>query len=144
MALMTAYRPLGLVGELQRELNRMFEPRDDASVVTSDWVPAVDVREEAERFLIRADLPGVNPKDIEVTMEAGVLTIRGRREEAAGEDQGTWHRVERVSGQFYRRFALPESADPDRIGARSNHGVLEITIPKRAKEQPRRIDVAQD
>ncbi|MGH8226232.1 MAG: Hsp20/alpha crystallin family protein, partial [Gammaproteobacteria bacterium] len=81
MPAMQMYRPWGLLGEFQREIGQLFDNRDDASVVTNDWVPAVDVREDNDRFVIRADLPGVDPKNIDMTMENGMLTLRGKREE---------------------------------------------------------------
>ncbi|MGH8271500.1 MAG: Hsp20/alpha crystallin family protein [Gammaproteobacteria bacterium] len=139
---MQMYRPLGLLGEFQREIGQLFDNRDDASVVTNDWVPAVDVREDNDRFVIRADLPGVDPKNIDMTMENGTLTLRGKREEEKDASGKGWHRIERVSGSFYRRFGLPDSADADRIDAKSENGVLEVTIPKHARVKPRKIEVA--
>jgi HSP20 family protein len=136
-----SYRPWGLLGEFQREINQLFDNRNDASVVTADWVPAVDVREDEERFVIRADLPGVDPENIDVTMENGMLTIRGSREATKDVNEGGWHRVERVSGNFYRRFSLPDSADAEHIGAKTANGVLEVTIPKHARVKPRKIAV---
>jgi HSP20 family protein len=101
----------------------------------------VDIKEEAERFVIHADVPGVDPKDIEVTMEDGVLTIRGERKSESREEQDGWKRVERVSGQFFRRFTLPDTADAEGISATGANGVLEVIIPKQAKAQPRKIQV---
>ena len=105
------------------------------------WIPAVDVAEEAERFVVRADLPGVDPKDVEITAEAGVLTLRGKRESARREEGAGYARNERVAGTFLRRFTLPETAQADAITARQINGVLEVTIPKQPKLQPRRIEV---
>jgi len=90
---------------------------------------------------LRADLPGVEPKDIEVTMEDGVLTLRGKRELEEREEREGYRRVERVSGQFFRRFTLPDTANTDAISAKSKQGVLEVIIPKQPKVQPRRISV---
>ena len=105
------------------------------------WIPAVDVVEEPGHFLVRADLPGVDPKDIEIHMENGVLSIRGeRRSESRAENSG-YTRVERSHGVFYRRFALPDTADPEGITASGKHGVLEIAIPKRPEVKARRINV---
>lgn len=105
------------------------------------WVPAVDILEEKDRFVVRADLPGVNPDDIEVNMENGVLTVSGERNsEERSEFEGV-SRIERVSGRFLRRFTLPETADADAIKARCQNGILEISIPKQAVVQPRRIAV---
>lgn len=137
------YEPWGMLEQMRKDMDRMFENRSDenSNVVTSDWVPAVDVKEEKDAFIIKADIPGVEPKDIEVHMENGMLTIRGTREQESKEERDGYKRVERVSGNFYRRFGLPDTADADKISAKSNHGVLEIRIPKQEKVQPRKIDV---
>jgi len=138
------YEPWTLMNQLQQELARTFDDRlgraeRGSSVV--EWVPAVDIREEDSRFVLRADLPGVEPKDIEVTMEDGVLTLRGKRELEEREEREGYRRVERVSGQFFRRFTLPDTANTDAISATSKQGVLEVSIPKQPKVQPRRISV---
>lgn len=105
------------------------------------WTPRVDIREDAERFLILADLPGVDPKSIEVAMDKGVLSISGERkaEDAAGDSR--YSRIERKQGAFVRRFTLPDSANPEGIVAIGKHGVLEVSIPKRPETTPRRIEV---
>jgi HSP20 family protein len=131
---------------LQDELQQVFErffgdsDADSSSVVTAQWVPRVDIREQAERFVILADLPGVDPAQIEINMDKGILSIKGERkaEEADGK---RYSRQERAHGVFFRRFALPESANPDGIAATGRNGVLEISIPKRPEASPRRINV---
>ena len=140
------YEPWSLAGQLHNEINRLFDRNlsgvnGDAGLTASDWVPAVDIKEEANRFVIHADVPGVDPKDIEITMEGGILTLKGERQSQAREEHDGYRRVERVSGQFFRRFTLPDTADAEGVSARGNHGVLEISIPKHAKAQPRRITV---
>ncbi len=122
-----------------------FEPWSLVDRISRDnhrtWVPAVDIFEEKERFIVRADLPGVNPDDIEVNMENGVLTVSGERSnEERSEFEGV-SRIERISGRFLRRFTLPETADADAIKAKCRNGILEISIPKQAVVQPRRITV---
>jgi HSP20 family protein len=132
------YEPWPLFGRLQRQLDQAFGDTDAASV---SWIPRVDVREENERFVVAADLPGVEGKDIEITADEGVLTIRGQRgsdKKTAGEG---YERVERARGTFLRRFTLPESADAGAIKATHVNGVLEVSIPKRPQAQPRRIEV---
>jgi HSP20 family protein len=113
-------------------------------------LPRVDVREEADRYVVEADLPGVAPADIEVTAEHDVLTIRAerksdRREVASDATPVTRpsgaERGDRIAGVFVRRFTLPEDADPNAINARSTHGVLELSIAKHPKRQPKRITV---
>jgi len=104
--------------------------------------PAVDVKEEDARWVVHADVPGIDPKDIELTMEDGALTIRGTRPQASREARDGWTRVERATGAFHRSFDLPDTADAAGIVARTQHGVLEISIPKQAKVLPKRIPVA--
>ena len=137
------YEPWTLVNRLHRHLDEAFSAAADAG--DSDgawWIPQVDVYEEPERFAVLVDVPGVEPKDIEITAEKGVLTVRGERRERAQEESSAYRRLERRSGKFLRRFTLPESANLEAISARHTQGVLEVTIPKQAKLQPRRIEVA--
>ncbi|HET7845033.1 MAG TPA: Hsp20/alpha crystallin family protein [Xanthomonadales bacterium] len=113
---------------------------DHSNVVTSQWVPRVDIREEPGRFVILADIPGVDPNDIEIHMEKGILTIKGERKDERQETD-KYTRVERARGTFHRRFALPDSADAEGISASGRHGVLEIAIPKRPEQAARRIKI---
>jgi len=144
----TRYEPWNLLNEFQREINSAFGRRNplsrgdrDTEVVTSDWVPAVDVKEEDNRFVIFVDIPGVEAKDIEVTMEKGVLSIRGERKHESTDEHEGYKRVERTRGTFYRSFALPDTADAEGISAKGQNGVLEIVIPKQEKVQARKITV---
>ncbi len=129
--------------ELKQAFDKFFGEADgdQSNVVTSQWTPRVDIREEPSRFVILADVPGVDPKAIEVNMDKGILSIRGERTAPAREQGERYSRVERSHGLFYRRFALPDSANPDSISANGGHGVLEISIPKKAETTPRRIEV---
>ena len=146
----TRYEPWTLLRQFNSDINRMLKEQssnatsesDDSDVVTSHWTPAVDIKEEQNQFVLSADLPGIEPKDVEITMEGGVLTIKGERNWRDQQDKDGYHRVERVRGTFYRRFSLPDTANAAGIKAKSNHGVLEITIPKQEKALPRRIEVA--
>ncbi|HEY4751601.1 MAG TPA: Hsp20/alpha crystallin family protein [Steroidobacteraceae bacterium] len=134
-----SYEPWALVSRFQRQIDRALgESADSASV---SWIPHVDIREEAERFVVVADVPGVDGKDIDITAEKGVLTIKGVRQSEKKSSQDGFERVERATGTFLRRFTLPESADAEAIKATQVNGVLEVTIPKRPQEQPRRISV---
>ncbi|AAU91420.1 MULTISPECIES: Hsp20/alpha crystallin family protein [Methylococcus] len=137
--------PWSLLNQLQRELERSFEGRQGSdSAATAEWTPAVDIKEEADRYVLLADLPGVSTDNIDVSMEQGVLTLRGERNTEARTERSGYKRIERVYGSFYRRFSLPDTADADGISARYNNGVLEIVIPKKAAIQPRRIVVSAD
>lgn len=106
-----------------------------------NWVPAVDIFEEADRFVVRADVPGVNPADIEVNMDNGVLSVAGERPQDDHSDVNGVSRFERVAGRFQRRITLPETADAEGIKATSSNGILEIRIPKQAIAEARRITV---
>jgi HSP20 family protein len=136
------YEPWALLSRFQRQFERAVgESAEGAGAANVSWIPHVDVREEAERFVVAADLPGVEGKDIEVTADKGVLTIRGERRSESKTSADGFERVERATGTFLRRFSLPESADAEAIKARHVNGVLEVSIPKRPQEQPRRISV---
>lgn len=139
----TRYEPWGLHRELLNEFNRYFDRAADASSsATADWAPPVDIEEYADKFVIYADVPGIEPDSIEVTLEKGVLTLSGSRELAV-ESGGNIERkrTERASGRFLRRFVLPDTVDSDSVSATGRNGVLQIAIPKRPQAQPRKITV---
>jgi HSP20 family protein len=137
------YEPWLLMNRLHRDLDRLFSPSNGEEQQQSvvDWAPPADIREEEKQFVIHADLPGVEPKNIDVSLEKGVLTIRGRRDLASRDEKNGFRRVERVSGEFFRRFSLPDTADSQSVKARFTNGVLEVSIPKQAQVLPRRISV---
>jgi HSP20 family protein len=136
--------------ELKQAFDRFFEAPffaqegDDSAVVTAQWQPRVDIKEEANRFVIYADLPGIDPQEIDVSMDRGILSIRGERKSESSEETERYSRIERRYGSFHRRFALPDSADADGISAHGRHGVLEVVIPKKPETTPRRINVSTD
>ena len=135
----TRYEPWGLLNQLQRELERGAA---EGSTATAEWAPAVDIKEEADKFVLHADIPGVKPEEIDISMEGDVLTIKGEKKTEATTEKENYKRVERTYGSFYRRFSLPDTADPEAIVAESKHGVLVITIPKRQAVQPKKINVS--
>lgn len=138
------FEPWSIADLMQRDFDRFAGRRlghSNLETPVSDWAPAVDIVEEKDHFVLRADVPGVAPSDIDVSMEDGVLTIAGERHTEKHEDAEGIKRFERVSGKFYRRFTLPETADAEGIGARSANGILEVSIPKKPEVQPRRITV---
>jgi HSP20 family protein len=144
----TRYEPWSVVSQLQNEINRVFGNLNETegNSATSQWSPAVDVREYSDRFQLLLDVPGVDPKDVEITLDSGVLTVSGiRSEEKTVGSNSTEHpqqqRIERQLGRFHRRFILPDTADAENVQASGRHGVLEIMIPKQPKAQPRRITV---
>jgi HSP20 family protein len=107
----------------------------------TQWRPAVDILEDKGQFLLRADVPGVDPGEIDVSMDAGVLTISGVRHDEQRDEATDAQRVERASGRFQRRFTLPDTANADGITAKTSNGILEVAIPKQAQIQARRITV---
>jgi len=143
---LVSYEPWTLVNRLHRQLDQAFNRTSAAAQAQSapevSWIPRVDVYEEAERFVVLADVPGVEAKDINITADKGVLTIRGeRRSEKADAAKNGYERIERTTGTFLRRFTLPETANTDSITAKQTNGVLEVSIPKHPKAQPRRISI---
>jgi HSP20 family protein len=121
--------------------DRSAEFGDSQGGDATAWSPRVDVREEAERFVILADVPGIDPKGIDVSMDKNVLSISGERAAETTDASSHGMHKERPHGAFLRRFTLPDSVDAERITASNRHGVLEIVIPKKAESAPRRIVV---
>lgn len=145
---LTRYEPWTLMNLLHRDLDRLVGRQlglagdtGDESNAVADWAPPVDIVEEKDRFVLRADVPGVAADDIEISMENGVLSIAGSRQQEKTEEADGLRRFERVSGRFYRRFTLPDTADADNVAAKCSNGILEVTIPKQAQVLPRRITV---
>jgi HSP20 family protein len=137
------YKPVNLFNQFNDEMNRyMSITRENAANQEHEWTPAVDIREEENRYLITADIPGVNSKDIDITLEEGVLAIKGERKTETEVSEQGYRRRERTYGTFMRQFTLPDTVDSTNISAAASDGVLEVTIPKQAKPEPRRITVS--
>jgi HSP20 family protein len=105
------------------------------------FVPAFDVKETEDSYVLRGDMPGLREEDVEIALTGNTLAIRGRREEEKRDERDRYHAVERMSGEFSRSFVLPEGTDPDGVSADLKNGVLTITVPKRPDVQPRRIEL---
>ena len=144
------YKPYTLFDRSQREFNTQtfWDPFAGAAIGedlpdyhVNAWQPEVDIKEEADRYIIQTDLPGVDAKDIDITLKNDVLTLKGERSLEKHEEREGYKRVERARGTFYRRFSLPDTANADKIEAKSKDGVLTIELPKHEKVQPRRISV---
>jgi HSP20 family protein len=135
-----------VLNQLHREINRVFDAQATAnaadSSATADWVPPADIAEYKDRWVLKFDVPGVNTGAIDITLEQGVLTISGEREKDNGEGEAERRRIERPHGRFHRRFTLPDTVDAANVRATGRNGILEVTIPKQPKAQPRRIEVA--
>jgi len=143
----TRFEPWSLMNIMHRDLDQLARRRielaesNDSDSSVADWTPAVDIVEEKDRFVMRADIPGVNAEDIDINMENGVLSVSGERHLENGEEIDGVRRIERLSGKFYRRFTLPEAANAEEISAQSANGILEVSIPKQPRIQARRITV---
>src|SRR5258708_296639 len=130
------YEPWALVNRLQKDIDRLFGVPQTTATESGAWLPPVDIHEEAHQFILNVDLPGVDPTAVEITADNGVLTIRGKREEARREDAQGYRRVERITGEFLRRFSLPDSVDTQNITAKAANGVLAVPIPKLSPVPP--------
>jgi len=146
MSLIQYRKPYSLLNELQSDLSQFFGSSFDDKFQTematqADWSPAVDILEKKDKYLIHADVPGMKASDIEVTMEKGILSLKGHREITEKENGDNFSRMERITGSFYRRFSIPDAADSKQIEAKFKNGVLTITIPKGEELKPRRIQI---
>lgn len=143
------YEPFGLLSQLQKELARSFsnfgnEFSEEFLSTAGCWTPAVDVKEEENQYIVHADIPGMKPEDIEVSVEAGVLTIKGERKSESKTEKEGYKRVERMYGAFHRSFSLPGAVSSDVVTAKFKNGVLEVVIPKSEAAKPKRITVSTE
>ena len=135
--------PWDTMREFRGELDRIFNTSQAAYIedTATDWVPSVDIKEGKDAYAVVADVPGVDPKDIDISLEDGVLIVKGERKAEHKDEGDGYSRSERVYGSFYRRFTLPDTADADNISAKTEHGVLKLHIPKKEKALPKKITV---
>jgi len=138
------YQPLSLFDNFNDDINRYFgnmRGKNPAASQERNWTPAVDIREEDNRYLLSADIPGVARENIEIILEDGVLTLKGERTAQTGANGQEYRRRERAHGTFVRQFTLPDTVDTQNISAMVKDGVLDVVIPKQAKPQPTRITI---
>jgi HSP20 family protein len=136
------YRTAFRNSDFNRLFNGLFPRFEEEETVTGyDWAPAVDIKEEDHCYAIHADVPGINPEDIDVSLEDGVLTISGERKFDNEEEKQGYKRIERLRGTFFRRFSLPDTADQNKVKAKCKDGVLEVIIEKQEKILPKKITV---
>lgn len=141
MAMIARWEPFRDLARLQDEVGRLFDDRVFRGSESVGWTPACDIFEDAEAVTLRFELAGVEPKDVDVRFENGVLTVKGERKLEQEEKRENYHRVERSYGTFTRSFSLPGSLDAEKIKAETKHGVLAITLPKKPEAKPRAIQV---
>lgn len=142
------YRPWSLLSSIQEELNNALSSNfssfdeEDRQNSICDWSPRVDVKEEDKHFVVYADIPGVDPKNIKVSIENNSITIKGdRKSEKHTEKKGKYSRIERHEGSFFRQFTLPNNIDKEKIKAKSKNGVLELFLPKKLDEKTKLIEI---
>ena len=140
----------GFLRPFRQEMEDLFErflgePYEEGGVTMRTWGPRVDVEESDKEILVKADLPGVDPKNIKISLTGGALILKGEKKEEHDEKRKNYHRLERFVGRFYRELPLPSSADPEKISASSANGVITVTIVKKPEAQAKKIPVkAQD
>jgi HSP20 family protein len=135
---------------LQDRMNRLFDEsyrgnrpgETDDWALGGSWAPAVDIYEEEGSIVLKAELPGVDPKDVDVRVENNVLTLRGERKFGSEVQRDSYHRVERAYGTFSRSFTLPTVVDTERIKAEVKDGVLRVNLPKKEEAKPRQISIS--
>ena len=127
--------------EMETMFHRFFEPLEEVGVELRPWAPRVDVEETEKEIVVKADLPGVDPKDVEISVFDGSLVVKGEKKETKEEKKTNYHRVERFMGQFYREIPLPAGTDKEKITATTSKGVVTVTIPKAPQAQPKKIAV---
>lgn len=130
---------MSIQGDLNELFGRAFGQGEAAR--GASWAPVLDVFEDKDRFVIKVELPGLGPDDVDISVEEGTLTVSGERRFYQEMEEGGFHRIERRFGTFARSLNLPSTADPDRIEASFDAGVLTITVPKKEEAKPRKIQV---
>ncbi len=142
------WEPVRELNTLQNEMNRLFNSVFDTPLPNGShtglrrWIPAMDLVETDDDFVLRADLPGLTEGDVNIELEDNVLTVSGERKAEREERKEGYYRVERSSGSFSRSLTLPEGVDPDAIKASFDKGVLEVRIPKPEERKPRKVAIS--
>jgi len=136
--------PIREVASLQDRVNSIFQDfaGDNQSVTAASFAPAVDVYENAEKLVLKLDVPGIKEEDLDIRVENQTLTVRGERKFESEEKEENFHRIERRYGSFYRSFSLPTSVDTENVQANYEAGVLKLELKKKASAQPRQIRIA--
>jgi HSP20 family protein len=149
MVMMTRWNPTNEAANLSQRMERFFDEMVGRGLWRSSeerplrgaWVPAVNILERGDAMVITADLPGLKAEDVDVTVEDGILSIRGERKLEEASEGEAYHRVERLYGIFERTFTLPNSVDVDKIDARFSNGEMVLTLPKREESKPRSVKI---
>jgi HSP20 family protein len=141
------WEPVAELNSIQNEMNRLFNTFFEQPAPgrgnggARRWMPAMDLVETADHYVLRADLPGLSDEDVNVQLEDNMLTISGERKAEHGSEQEGYYRLERAFGAFSRSLTLPDGVEPDGVQADFDRGVLEIRIPKPAQKKPRQVQI---
>ena len=144
MTMLTRWDPFRELNLLQDRMNRLFQdygPRGEQELTAGNFAPPVDIYEDEHNITVKAELPGIDPKDVDVRVENNTLTIKGERKFEKEEKEENFHRIERRYGSFVRSFTLPNTVDTDNVKAEYENGVLKIQLAKRAEAKPKQIKV---
>jgi HSP20 family protein len=139
------YDPFRELRGLQDEMNRLFmnnlSRQGDESFASGAWSPSVDIFENKDQIVLEAELPGMKPEDVHISIENNVLTVRGERKFEKKDDGDNFHRVERSYGSFTRSFTLPPTVSSENAEAEFENGILRLSLTKREEAKPRRIEI---
>jgi HSP20 family protein len=146
---MIRWEPIGELHTIQSEMNRLFNTYFDQPAQAArggstmrGWIPAMDLVESGETYVLRADLPGLSEDDVKIELEDNVLTVSGERKGEHEDHEQGYYRVERAFGAFSRSLTLPEGVNPEAVRAHFDRGVLEVQIPKPEQRKPRKVSIA--
>ena len=144
MTMLTRWDPFRELNVFQDRMNRLFQdftPRGEQELTAGNFVPAVDIYEDEHNITLKVEVPGLDPKDVDVRLEGNTLTIKGERKFEKEEKEENFHRLERRYGSFVRSFTLPDTVDTDNVKADYENGVLKVQLAKRAEAKPKQIKV---
>jgi HSP20 family protein len=140
----TRWDPYREVVSLQNRINSLFHNMsgEDDPLAAASFVPAVDIYEDAQKVMLKLEVPGIDQKDLDVRVENHTLTVKGERKFEAEEKEQNFHRIERRYGSFYRAFTLPSTVDTENVAASYNAGVLKLELKKKPEAQPKQIQIS--
>ena len=142
---LTPWRPFGELNSLRREMDRLWEnffgERPLTRIWEREWIPSLEMSETKDNFVVKAEVPGINAKDIDISLTGDVLTIKGEKKQEKDETEEDYHLVERSYGSFSRSVRLPAEVESDRIKASYKNGILNITLPKSEKVKAKEVKI---
>ena len=139
----TRWDPFREVAALQNRVNALFHDfsEGESAMTTASFIPAVDIYEDEQKVVLKLEVPGIAEKDLDVSVENNVLTVKGERKFATEEKEENFHRIERRYGSFFRAFTLPSTVDTEHVDAKYNAGVLKLELKKKPEAQPKQIKI---